>query len=287
MWLGQPTVSEPEPEPEPAPEAEPDLANSRADLPNSEAPPLPQQFRAREVARREALEGAAAGVVWALLAASFAVVLVGAVLFREKVVRLFPSVAGAYAAVNLPVNPAGLSLENIGKSFGLSGGRETLVISGLERNIETDPMPPATIKVSLFDKEERKLGEKLALVTGPNLAPGETRAFSVTVIDPPLNLDHFVVAFHFDPRHREMKVKPAAAGPNLVPRPPAPTGGALLTPSGRAPDPAMSGNALSLRGAVAVDPRPSTPVPAQPLPSDSPYALPHAGTPSPKPEPAR
>ena len=218
-------------------------------------PPLPAQIRARVQARRETREAVAAGVVWAVLCAGFAMVLVAAVLFKVQVVRMFPATAGAYAAIRMPVNPVGLSLESVQGSPGLSTCRATLVVSGVERNVETDSRPPAPVRVALFDRAGKPLREQTARVDGPPLAPGETRAFSVNLYDPPINVAEYQVEFVVE--------KPAKVTHPAAPRPAAPT----------------AHHPLPLRGATAPVANVGTaaPVEARPLPPESPFALPSEG----------
>ena len=116
------------------------------------AAPIPKQFRAKVQAERETRQAVAAGVVWAVLGAAFVTILAGAALFRVQVVRLIPQTAGAYAAVHMPVNPVGLSLEGVTGGPALQEGRAVLVVSGAQRNVETAPRSLSALRVSLFDK---------------------------------------------------------------------------------------------------------------------------------------
>jgi len=216
-------------------------------------PTLPTRIRAQVQAQKKTREAVAAGVVWAVLCAGFALVLVAAVLFRVQVVRMFPATAGAYAAVKLPVNPTGLSLENVQGGPGLTNGRATLVVSGVERNVETDARSPAPVHVALFDKAGKRIVDQIGPVEGPPLAPGETRAFSVNIFDPPINISEFQVEFVVEPD------KPAKA-----------------KAAGHHPAGANRKAVLPLRGAVGEPGLAAVKAPevARPLPANSPYALP-------------
>jgi predicted Zn finger-like uncharacterized protein len=217
--------------------------------------PLPAQIRARVQAQRQTRDAVAAGVVWAVLCAGFALVLVAAVLFKVQVVRMFPATAGAYAAIRMPVNPVGLSLESVQGGPGLSNGRAALVITGVERNVETEIRPPARVRVALFDRAGNQLREQIARVDGPPLAPGETRAFSMNLYDPPINVAEYQVEF----------VVEKASKINRPPHPGSPAS---------APHHAMplrgTTQSVGAEGAAA-------PVEAHALPAGSPYALPTEG----------
>jgi len=222
-----------------------------------EEPPLPRRIREKAKAERKTREAMAAGVVWAVLCAGFALVLVGAVLFRVQVVRIFPATAGAYAAVRLPVNPTGLSLEQVQGGTGLSDGRASMIITGVERNVETEYRPPAPIRVALFDKAGKRVKEQVAQVEGAPLQPGETRAFTVRIFNPPLDVAEFQVEFSLEALSANRQK-------------------AVHAPKGHA----SPGKHLPLRGTTATA-EPAVegahPVEAKPLPANSPYALPTEG----------
>ncbi len=80
------------------------------------APELPKSFRAKAEQKRKVRDAAAAGVVWGMMCAGFALILGGAYLFRVDVVKLYPKAAGAYAMAGVPVNPTGLVFEKIAAS---------------------------------------------------------------------------------------------------------------------------------------------------------------------------
>ena len=214
---------------------------------------LPMNFRARQDARRRTREAVATGVVWASLAAVFAVLLLAAVVFRVQVVRLWPRTAGAYAALRLPVNPLGLSPEGVQASQGLQDGRAMLFVKGAERNVETSPRPVAALRVSLYDKTGARLASQVVRVQGRTLKPGESRAFQAAFADPPLEGAQVGVDFVFE--------RPAQ------------------TRAAQAERVALSGShgTPALRGLVApAPPPPPRPMLAKPLPAGSPYALPAA-----------
>jgi len=231
----------------------------------SSTPPLSAEIRARVRAQRETREAVTAGVVWAVLCAAFSLVLVGAVLFKVQVVRLFPATAGAYAAIKMPVNPLGLSLENVQGGPGLSNGRPTLVVSGVERNIEIDARAPAPVRVALFDRAGKPLREQIARVEGPALAPGETRPFNVSIYDPPISVAEYQVEF----------VVEKAAAHRTPPGVPTRVSG----PASQHPKP-LRGATQSVPGTTEHAPGQTeahAPEEARPLPPGSPYALPNEG----------
>ncbi len=220
---------------------------------------LPKSFRAQAEARRRTRQAVAAGVVWAGLAACFVVLMLGAVVFRVQVVRVWPRTAGAYAAVRLPVNPLGLSPEGVQASPGLRDGRAMLFVKGVERNVEASARPISALRVSLYDKGGARLASQVVRVEGSALKPGESRAFQAAFTDPPMAGAQVGVDFVFEPAR-----KPVAHRGQL----------ALSGVNG----PHVKG-APQLRGpqAAPAPPAPSARL-AQPLPAGSPYALPVAAS---------
>lgn len=227
------------------------------------------RLREEAAEKRKTREAAAVGVVWAVLGAGFLVLALGAAIFRTDVVRLLPATAGAYAFVRMPVNPIGLAIEALQSRPGLQNGRAALIVKGVERNVETHPRDAAPVQIALLDKAGRKLvSQVVGAPAGGPIQPGETRAFSLSFLDPPMQAAALQVEFAFD------AMKPSQAPPR---RPAAALRPAALTHGVAAPAtaPALPSAALKLRG---VAPAPAVaPIQAKeaaPLPANSPYALP-------------
>jgi predicted Zn finger-like uncharacterized protein len=220
-----------------------DASDAESAKPASAA--LPKKIRAKHEARRRTRDAAVAGAVWAVLAATLVAVIGGAALFRVEVVRLWPRTAGTYAKVGLTVNPTGLAPENIQAGPGLKDGHAAVIVSGVVRNVETRPHDLVPLRIALLDKTGKALVRQVLQMPVGRLQPGQTRPFTMAFLDPPSDSANVQVEFALD----------------LVP---------AKTRMAQAP-------ALKLRGPV--DPTlPPMPAPqeAQPLPPNSPYALPGA-----------
>ena len=212
---------------------------------------LPRAFRARAQADRRVREAAVQGAVWAGMGASLALIVVLAVVFRGDVVRLWPRAAGAYAAVRLPVNPVGLTIEDVHAQPSLQDGHPALIVSGSVRNIRPHAVMAPPLKVVLRDRDGHALLTRTA--DGPDglVAPGQSRRFALNLVDPPSGATAADIDF------AQVRARPAATPvARLVKRPPA------------APEP----QAMALRIVGAED--------AKPLPPDDPYALPSTAKPA-------
>ena len=221
--------------------------------------PLPQAYRAAKEAKRRTHKAIVAGAVWAGLGVFAIALLVGAAIFRVDVVRMWPRTAGAYAKVGLTVNPTGLTPENVQAAPGLQGGHLAVVVSGVVRNVETRPREAAILRVSLLDKAGHPLKDTLIPAAPGTIAPGQTRPFSVSFIDPPAAGVNVQVEFVLN--HRAEQAKPAAHGHEAA-----------------APHAAPGEHVAEHGGEPAEHAAPAGPAPemAKALPADSPYALPPA-----------
>lgn len=232
------------------------------------------RLRTQAAEKRKTREAAAVGVIWAVMGAGFCILAVGAVIFRTDVVRLMPVTAGAYAFARMPVNPTGLAIEGVAGGPGLQDGRAALKVSGVERNVETHPRDAAPVRISLLDKGGHKIATQVATPQAGPIQPGETRPFTISFFDPPMQAASFQVEFAFDAMKPAARPAPKKAAP--------PAHAPVQAPVQAQAAPPMPSDALKLRGAApAPVPAPAPPTQAkeaQPLPASSPYALPSAAS---------
>jgi predicted Zn finger-like uncharacterized protein len=240
------------------------------DLSELPGPEIPKVIRQRKDTERKVREAAAVGVVWAGMAASLAVLVAMAVVFRGNVVDLWPKSAAAYASVGLPVNRVGLSLEQVRAEPALQDGHAALSVSGVMRNIEDRTVMAPPLTVVLLSPDGHRVGGKIAAAQDPAIPPGETRHFAIVLLDPPANAKTLEVAFVYDPGAAKavraaVHMAPAATAP--VPATPSLRGAALPTPTSL---PAVAPGGVP----VGAPPPAGGATGATPLPQSSPYALP-------------
>lgn len=201
--------------------------------------PLHKSFRAEVQARRRTRKAVAAGVVWAGMAATIALFVLGLVVFRTSVVGAWPATAGAYAWLKMPVNPTGFAIEEVQGGPSLNEGRIAIVASGALRNVRDDARPTPPVRVSLYDAAGKRVASQVVLPSSARVAPGDARLFKANFVDPP-GASHVQVEFAFDVK---------------LPRPPAQK---VARPSAPASSPTAAQPAA---------------VSAKSLPANSPYAL--------------
>lgn len=171
---------------------------------------LPKAFRAKAHDNRRLREAAATGVVWAGMSAALALMIAVAVVFRVDVVRLWPSTAGAFASVGLPVNSVGLAIEGVEFEPALHDGHAALSVSGMIRNIEDRTITAPPLQIRLLDKSGAAVATKVARAADPNIPPGETRHFAIAIIDPPGTAADLEVSFAELRAAAEPPAEPAA-----------------------------------------------------------------------------
>lgn len=213
------------------------------DTPLAEAPAgdLPKVFRARAKEAEGVRTAVVHGAIWAGMAACLAILIGAAGFFRVDVVRLVPRASGAYAMVGLPVNPVGLEFEKVSARPALQDGHDALVVSGVIRNVRDRALVAPPLKISVLDKAGKALAHKISDADQTRIAPGQTRNFVISVLDPPASADDVEVAFA------------ALRAPKAKPAPPA----AHTQTSMRGPQRSLEDKAIE----------------AKPLAADSPYAL--------------
>ncbi len=223
------------------------------EAPLSELPgeALPKAFRNKTETSRRMREAVAVGVVWAGMAAVLVVVLGAAAIFRVDVVRAWPRTAAAYAAVGMPVNQLGLTIEDLTVETTLKDGHAAYSVTGAIRNVENRLITAPPLKMMLLNKEGRALVTKIARPADPRIPPGKSRHFGLVITDPPSTAADLEVSFATE----------------LAP-------GAGTAPKAEAAK-AQNAKALALRRSL--DPAPAAPalvpVEAEPLPPGSPDAL--------------
>jgi len=213
---------------------------------------LPKAFRAKASTEKKVREAATTGIVWAAMTGMLIVIVGGGFVLRDDVVRIWPQTASVFAAVKAPVNRVGLQLEDIRAEPALQDGHAALSVSGVIRNVRSQPVTAPPLQISLINKEDKRVMAKIAQAADPMIPAGETRHFAVVLVDPPKTASIVEVAFVTD-------------GP-----PPA----KAAKPKGHAP---AKEKTLTLRGSAEPSPvDDGAAAEAKPLPASDPHALPAA-----------
>jgi predicted Zn finger-like uncharacterized protein len=239
------------PQDRPAAEEPPPDDRELFEAPPSELPGevLPKAFRAKAETDRRTREAAVQGVIWAGMGAAFAVLIGAGVVFRSDVVRVWPRSASAYASVGLTVNPVGVTIEEVRFQHTLQDGHPALVVTGVLRNIRPRKVTAPPLQIQVLNRQGQALVTRIAQVRDPDLEPGQTRSFSVSLLDPPMFASDLDLTFVREEAAPKLRSRPIVEA---------------LPPSPQAEQAPALPRAMSL----------GAPIPeAKPLPAGSPYAL--------------
>ena len=147
-------------------------------------------------AERQARQAATVNAaIWAGLVAAVALAVVLGAVFREQVVKIVPGAASAYAAIGMPVNAAGLLIDNVHAEPSMLQGHKALTVTGSLRNVAARPVTVPAFRIGVLAKDGRTLDQKLIQISAPPLKVGEARPFSLIVADPPPGYQDVSVTF--------------------------------------------------------------------------------------------
>ena len=104
---------------------------------------------------------------------------------REDLVRLAPPLAGAYAALGLPVNVQGLEWREVRTSLMTEASQKVLAVEGEIRNLRSQSQSLPDIQLSLRDNSGREVYVWKTPAPKADLGGGETIAFRARLASPP------------------------------------------------------------------------------------------------------
>jgi predicted Zn finger-like uncharacterized protein len=118
------------------------------------------------------------------LVALLSVLILGFAL-RVDLVRWFPSLAGLYASIGLPVNVVGLDFEDSKTLSMLRDGKTVMQISARLRSVSSQPVSVPPVLVSLVNADGATLYEWTVAPKLAEMEPGDVIDFSTEVTSPP------------------------------------------------------------------------------------------------------
>ena len=132
------------------------------------------------------------GLIGLLVAAA----LVSYVIARpEPVLRLFPRLAPAYAALGLKVNLRGFEFEHVTARFEDVGGGRFLAVEGILRNVGRNVLDAPRLRVTLSDARGMAVYFWAANSGVKALPPGAAAPFRARLAAPPLEAQSATVDF--------------------------------------------------------------------------------------------
>lgn len=121
---------------------------------------------------------------------------------RTDIVRLVPATARLYAAVRLPVNLRGLSLDAVRSVEEIEQGEPILVVSGTITNITEAPVDLPRLRLAVRGTEPTEIYAWTARATESRLMPGQSIGFRARLAAPPEAGRSVAVRFEDAPKTR-------------------------------------------------------------------------------------
>ena len=137
---------------------------------------LSRRVLPRLVPRKLSHKAAACAAVFLALAA---------VMKRDVIVRAAPPLAGAYAAIGLPVNLLGLQWRDVKTHVMVESAQRVLAVEGEIKNLREHSQNVPDIQISLRDDDGREVYRWTTPAPKANLGQNETIQFRARLASPP------------------------------------------------------------------------------------------------------
>ena len=152
--------------------------------------------RVREQRRRKSRF--AALLSWLITAGLFFALGVGAIVFRNEVVKAWPQAAGAYKQLGFDVNPYGLEFEDIQRSRTFNDTIPIVTVAGKAVNISRSAVHTPAVRVELKDERGAIVSTTYGPIQPETLPAGKTGSFQIVVQQAPI--ESFEIELSFVPR---------------------------------------------------------------------------------------
>jgi predicted Zn finger-like uncharacterized protein len=119
----------------------------------------------------------------------------GAVAARGLIVKAAPDTARVFAAIGLPVNLRGLSLDNVRTNIFDSGDRKVLIVEGAIVNLRDSSVETPNMRIALRGQDKRELYVWTTPAPKTLLGPNEQVAFRTRLAAPPDGVSDVLVRF--------------------------------------------------------------------------------------------
>lgn len=128
-------------------------------------------------------------------AAALVLIMGFGIAMRTDIVRVWPDLAGVYAALGIGVNVVGLEFRDMHTMRILRDGKEVMVVTATLFSVTDRAVSVPPVIVTLLDERERPLYEWSAAAPAPDLGPGEIVAFETQLAAPPANTARVRLSF--------------------------------------------------------------------------------------------
>lgn len=144
-------------------------------------------------ARRGAVGVVVSPGAWVM--AAVVVLVAGAVLLRNDVVRAAPGLASLYETAGLPVNVRGIVFEAVTTTHEIEGGQPVLIVEGRLRNVTAETQPAARLRLALLSPTGNEMRSFAMAPPRSILGPREVVTFRNRIPNPPREAEQVAVRF--------------------------------------------------------------------------------------------
>lgn len=140
-----------------------------------------------------------------------ALMLVGGVVLRTDLVRLFPDLAGAYEAIGLGVNVVGLEFRDVKTLLARQNGAETLQVDARIFSVAPGKVGVPSVLVTLLSEADAPVYQWTVAPKNSSMQPGEIMEFSSQLTMPPAGASRIRLSFTHGGARGERTAGAAAA----------------------------------------------------------------------------
>jgi predicted Zn finger-like uncharacterized protein len=162
----------------------------------AEPPPRRAKWAKDKASKGSGIKSSSKLLTWpaAAMAASIAVLAIG-LHQRERMVRHLPQTARLYAAIGMPVNLRGISINNVASRMIDDNGVSVLVIDGDIANATDQSIRLPRLRFAVLGKDRQEIYSWSAQTDQANLKPGEKINFRRRLAAPPADGQDVSVRF--------------------------------------------------------------------------------------------
>ena len=143
-------------------------------------------YREKVRAQRRRRSRTAALLSWLITAAIFFALGVGAIVYRNEVVKLWPEAGSAYKQIGFKVNRFGLEFEDIERSRTFNDTIPIVTVSGKALNVSRSTVDSPAVRVDLKDEIGLVVATTYGRISPAQLGAGESGSFRVVVEQAPM-----------------------------------------------------------------------------------------------------
>ncbi|WP_084399464.1 MJ0042-type zinc finger domain-containing protein [Henriciella aquimarina] len=144
-----------------------------------------EAYREKVRERRRRASRSAAVMAWLVVGGVFGAIIAGSVIFRDRVVQVWPQSAATFKAAGLEVNRFGLEFLETEAERYFDGTTPILEITGDVENTSGRQRGAPYVRVLLLDEAGKTIGESFAPVTPEQIPAGRRGSFKTRVENPP------------------------------------------------------------------------------------------------------